>query len=54
MPRAEGKPSLDRLREDSAVVRIHVHQVVNGSVREFEHPVHLVRAEDGTWQVFDY
>jgi len=46
--------SIDRLRESRAIVRIHHTLEIGGSLVERVAPVHLVRTEDGTWQIFDY
>jgi hypothetical protein len=46
--------TLERVREREAIVRIRATLMENGSPRTIQHPMHLVRAEDGTWQVFDY
>ena len=47
---------VDRLREDAAVVLIEtLREEQDGTfVVETAYPAHLVRAEDGTWQILDY
>ena len=45
---------VDLLREGRAIVRIRTIEDGGGVIRESSSPVHLIRAEDGSWQVFDY
>jgi hypothetical protein len=46
--------AIDLLREEWAVVRIQSSLIVDGVPAPREFPVYLLRAEDGTWQIFDY
>jgi hypothetical protein len=51
---AMGPMSVDLLEEGRAIVRVDATDYTgpNAVVRKF--PVQLIRAEDGTWQIFDY
>jgi hypothetical protein len=51
---AMGSFTTDWLREDRAIVRVQHTLIENGAPVIFESPIELLRAEDGTWQVYDY
>jgi len=51
---AMGALSIDLLREDRAIVRIEAELSTGIGTELRRFPVYLVRAEDGTWQIFDY
>jgi len=43
--------TVEQLREDRAVIFIHTTDVENGVSMERDFPGHLVRAQDGSWQI---
>jgi hypothetical protein len=45
---------IDLLREDRAIVRVRHLVPVDGTPREYASPIHLNRAEDGSWLIYDY
>ncbi len=42
------------VREDRAVVVLRREEPSGGTTVTRHYPMTLVRAEDGTWQIFDY
>jgi hypothetical protein len=51
---AMGALSIDLLREDRAIVRMEAELPTSTGSELRRFPVYLMRAEDGTWQIFDY
>ena len=51
---AMGAMRLDFVRGDRAIVEMDTTLSVDGAPLPMTVPVHLTRAEDGTWQIFDY
>ncbi len=51
---AMGSLSIDLLGEDRAIVRIEAMEQTPTGPKLRRFPVTLIRAEDGTWQIYDY
>ena len=49
-----GAMRVDLVRGDRAIVRMETEITIEGSPLAMSVPVHLSRAEDGTWQIVDY
>jgi DNA-binding beta-propeller fold protein YncE len=45
---------INLLREDRAIVRVRHLVPVDGTPREYSSPIHLNRAKDGSWLIYDY
>jgi hypothetical protein len=45
---------IDLLREDRAIVDIVADDNIDGVIEVRRSPAHLVRTEDGAWQLFSY